>query len=122
MTLTGRAARELDQRKPGWEDLINIRTLDMVSTSQCVLGQVFGGYNQGLGRVSFRTRRAYSGSSFGILWRWEIWKRRGCLFTAKWWNRLWTAQQIALDTPYPVIDLPSIVALQDEQPKIPSQV
>jgi hypothetical protein len=39
--LNGAAA--LDRTTPGWESKVNIETLDMKSTTKCVLGQVFDG-------------------------------------------------------------------------------
>lgn len=38
----------LDQNVPNWRDKINVDNLDLGSCSICVLGQVFGDYNDGL--------------------------------------------------------------------------
>jgi hypothetical protein len=38
----------LDEKIPGWRDEINIKTLDLVSFRQCILGQLFGHYRDGL--------------------------------------------------------------------------
>lgn len=34
----------LDEKKPGWASLVDLESLDMASTSWCILGQVFDGY------------------------------------------------------------------------------
>jgi hypothetical protein len=38
----------LDEQVPGWVDRINLDALDVWNVRQCVLGQLFGGYNVGL--------------------------------------------------------------------------
>jgi hypothetical protein len=50
-TLTERVARTatlLDARTPGWASRINPETLDIHSSGNCVLGQVYGYLNTGL--------------------------------------------------------------------------
>lgn len=37
----------LDRRDPDWWRYIDAGTLDLKSTSDCVLGQIYGGYSQG---------------------------------------------------------------------------
>lgn len=32
----------LDRERPGWENMIDLRRLDLASTNDCVLGQVYG--------------------------------------------------------------------------------
>lgn len=46
-----RAALMLDENKPGWHKLINPETLDLRSSQQCVLGQVYGSFATGVGRL-----------------------------------------------------------------------
>lgn len=41
----------LDARKPGWAFHIDLVTLDMTSCYQCVLGQLYGRYSEGLERL-----------------------------------------------------------------------
>ena len=41
-SLTILAAKELDDKVPGWADKIDIMYLNMNSNSRCILGQVFG--------------------------------------------------------------------------------
>ena len=38
----------LDEHVPGWRERVDIRTLDLANGFQCVLGQVFGEYDDGL--------------------------------------------------------------------------
>jgi len=40
--------RFLDSNKPGWRDSIEIEMLDLSDISECVLGQVFGSYEEGV--------------------------------------------------------------------------
>ena len=43
-----RGALFLDERCPNWFSKIDIKTLDLGSCEQCVLGQLFGSYADGL--------------------------------------------------------------------------
>lgn len=43
-----RGAKLLDEHAPGWADLIADDVLDMCDPSVCIVGQVFGDYNDGL--------------------------------------------------------------------------
>jgi hypothetical protein len=45
----------LDSKMPDWHERINVSQLDMHSTSNCVLGQLFGGYWNGLKAVGIST-------------------------------------------------------------------
>lgn len=38
----------LDQKVPDWRDQVDVAELDMVEYRQCVLGQVYGSYHDGL--------------------------------------------------------------------------
>lgn len=38
----------LDQHEPGWADHINTALLDLWGCDVCVLGQLYGGYKQGI--------------------------------------------------------------------------
>lgn len=38
----------LDQHQPGWDSTVNLADINMARTSNCVLGQVFGSYYDGL--------------------------------------------------------------------------
>lgn len=42
-----RGAALLDERRPGWWEDVDVRTLDMGGCWSCVLGQVFGEYHDG---------------------------------------------------------------------------
>jgi hypothetical protein len=43
-----RGAKLLDAKHPGWHKEININELNMASCTQCILGQCFGRYGNGL--------------------------------------------------------------------------
>ena len=43
-----RGAALLDEKRPGWREDVDLRSLDQASCSRCVLGQVFGRYAEGL--------------------------------------------------------------------------
>ena len=50
-TQARKGAELLDQHMPGWEDQIDLATLDGVSTNDCILGQLFGHYFDGCRRL-----------------------------------------------------------------------
>jgi hypothetical protein len=43
-----RGARLLDREAPGWERKIDLDTLDLEHTCNCVVGQVYGDYDEGI--------------------------------------------------------------------------
>lgn len=45
-------AKLLDMKKPGWQNSVKLRRLHMVSWNKCILGQVYGYYGTGLGKLS----------------------------------------------------------------------
>lgn len=49
----------LDERVPGWADKIDLDEFEITSVSCCVLGQLYGDYEQGCGTL-FGYRSAYS--------------------------------------------------------------
>jgi hypothetical protein len=74
-------ARWLDQKVPGWEHRINLDTLDIKSCRNCVLGQLFGSYEQALQTLLKEAFSSYVGDAFidsgsTVLWRTEIRDRR----------------------------------------------
>jgi hypothetical protein len=46
------AALLLDRACPNWERKIDLRTLEMMSCNDCILGQVYGRYERGLTEVA----------------------------------------------------------------------
>lgn len=44
-------ATYLDENYPGWRDSISAQNLDMASGSQCILGQFFGDYDEGIEQI-----------------------------------------------------------------------
>ena len=43
-----RGVEYLDREVPGWHDRINLRTLNMSNGERCIVGQLFGNYEQWL--------------------------------------------------------------------------
>ncbi|QFG25422.1 hypothetical protein [Actinomadura sp. WMMB 499] len=43
-----RGAELLDKARPGWEKEVNLYRLDMMRTDDCVIGQLFGDWGNGL--------------------------------------------------------------------------
>jgi len=41
----------LDEERPGWENEIDVDQLDMGHGGHCILGQLYGGYSDGLIRL-----------------------------------------------------------------------
>jgi hypothetical protein len=41
----------LDSRNPGWKFKLNLETLDFKSSTDCILGQVYGAYTNGVGKL-----------------------------------------------------------------------
>ena len=48
----------LDRVAPGWVDRINVDTLDVSHGGRCVLGQLYGLYTDGLGKLGLTTQQA----------------------------------------------------------------
>lgn len=48
-----RGAAFLDATSPGWAERIDPRRLDMGSCDECILGQLYGDYLDGLARIGF---------------------------------------------------------------------
>jgi hypothetical protein len=44
-------ATYLDENYPGWRDKVSAENLDMSSGAQCILGQFFGDYDQGINEI-----------------------------------------------------------------------
>lgn len=44
MKVVSWAAKALDRAKPGWADRVDVQRIDLWSSDDCVLGQVFGNY------------------------------------------------------------------------------
>jgi hypothetical protein len=47
-----RGAELLDERRPGWDQEINLANLKISSCRNCVLGQLYGDYHLGLDMIS----------------------------------------------------------------------
>lgn len=79
------AADVLSEIAPDWEYRVNVSRLDMASFTDCVLGQVFGGFRAGLPQFASvpngldLSRRIHRG---------ECPDMRGCLWTAS--RKVWT--------------------------------
>lgn len=53
-----RGVELLDETVPGWDSRIDVETLNIASPVKCVLGQLFGGYGDGLRALSGPMTRA----------------------------------------------------------------
>lgn len=80
----------LDHEKPGWEFVIDLERLDMMDSSDCLLGQLYGDWSAGLS-ATFRYRQTlpledqvaahtvfadHTGGPVDRAWRREIERRR----------------------------------------------
>jgi hypothetical protein len=52
-----KGVRWLDKHKPGWAEHIDLHTLRMENSRQCVLGQCYGDFWNALERVTGKSRR-----------------------------------------------------------------
>ncbi len=53
-----RGAIKLDQIRPNWDKTLDTERLHIGSPNDCVLGQTFGDYEMGLGRLRFTNQEA----------------------------------------------------------------
>jgi len=53
-----RGAELLDARVPGWRERVNPDTLDLAQDCNCVIGQTFGDYDDGLELLGLDSRDA----------------------------------------------------------------
>lgn len=54
----------LDMLSPGWQSRVDLDILDMGVDAECVLGQVYGEYNEGREALGLRT--SWSAADFGF--------------------------------------------------------
>jgi hypothetical protein len=50
----------LDREEPGWEQRINLETLNLEESCCCVLGQLFQGYSTGVARLDLDLEAEFS--------------------------------------------------------------
>jgi hypothetical protein len=60
----------LNARKPGWKKLVDTRYLDLGDSHNCVLGQVFGHYEEGIARI-LPGKNAYIREEHGFTIVWQ---------------------------------------------------
>jgi hypothetical protein len=74
----GAGAALLDDLVPDWYNTVDLETLNMYDPQLCVLGQVFGHYNDGNEALGLNGGGSISHGfvSPTVLWRREIQKRR----------------------------------------------
>jgi hypothetical protein len=60
----------LDRVYPGWEKKVNLETLDIMSCRHCILGQLYGDYDDGVRWVGISKHSAHE---FGFVEQGEIW-------------------------------------------------
>lgn len=83
-----KGAAFLDEARPGWAEAVNPITLELGFMDQCVLGQLYGDYNQGLSELevpshhsvelgfNLRVRRPWDWVKLTRAWVEQIWERR----------------------------------------------
>jgi hypothetical protein len=81
-----RGAALLDERRPGWWDEVDVGRLDIDHCQLCVLGQLWGEYDDGRNEMltnqrdavlhGFDTTDRWAGSTLTNLWRAAIERRR----------------------------------------------
>lgn len=59
-------ARKLDREIPGWADQINMTRFDICDSTECVLGQLYGDYFDGLNVVFGKVRENRPEYSYGF--------------------------------------------------------
>ena len=67
----------LDEKRPGWEDEIDIAQLNIMSATKCICGQLYGGYQAGIdafGGISGLTYGFASGGDVAINNLNEAWR------------------------------------------------
>lgn len=77
LTDTQKSALLLDEKYPGWDKKVNLRTLQMWDADNCVLAQLYGNYSRGLsaiGLVSIHENYNFATDTKG--WTQEVMKRR----------------------------------------------
>lgn len=82
--LVRKASESLDDIKPDWYKDIDLDTIDMGDCNECLLGQLFGGYTDGIrtmiGSVNPYQRqdilRAFNSDIPKELWKFEVEARR----------------------------------------------
>lgn len=65
-----RGVRLLDRRRPAWLKRINLKTLDMESGTDCILGQIWGHFARAIyrfGWIGYRFGWIGSGRKYGFL-------------------------------------------------------
>lgn len=59
-----RSAKKLDKVSPGWEGKIRPETLDISTSHNCVLGQIYGSWSTGLSRADRQGVNLYNDDTF----------------------------------------------------------
>lgn len=60
-----KGAKLLDKEYPGWEKRIDLSILDLESTCDCILGQLYGGYGAGLEALLAGNQQKAANLAFG---------------------------------------------------------
>lgn len=73
-TRVARGVALLDERVPGWVNLVNPLGLNIESTEQCVLGQIYGQYNEGVDALDINPERyGFDANHFdGNKWQYAV--------------------------------------------------
>jgi hypothetical protein len=73
------AAADLDKVIPNWEEKISLESLNMLNCTKCILGQLFGHYDDGMNQLfeedQYTLEELYKDNIFGCDADIEDWKR-----------------------------------------------
>lgn len=70
-----RGAAYLDRVNPGWDKRIDLDNFSIGTYERCVLGQLHGGYQKGMGVLGLGPREAWRcGFDLSPLARWPSWR------------------------------------------------
>ena len=102
----------LNTQVPGWRTRINLQVLDLRNNEDCILGQLFGGYEEGMHALGLSPAWAsllgffrHDNRGLGLLFapmheargaENETWMERYDLLTATW-------KQVLAETPIPMV-------------------
>ena len=83
-----RGAKLLDEKSPGWHRRINLHALDLNDCQECILGQVYGEYANGLETLFAGDQKYFSRYHFGFSSTYTGGKDRGMRRLTAAWMRL----------------------------------
>lgn len=78
----------LNEQAPGWHRKVKISTLDLSSNDNCILGQVFGEYTNGLELLDINSNdETRNGPAHGFSLCSEEWTNERIADMTEWWKK-----------------------------------